>query len=34
MEQHGFKYTQLKAEKVDYLEQPFKGRILKFWRDL
>lgn len=34
MEQHGFKYTQLEAEKVDYLEQPFKGRILKFWRDL
>lgn len=30
----GFDYTQLIAQHVDYLDQPFKGRILKFWRDV
>ena len=34
MEEYGFKYTQLEAEHVDYLDQPFKGRILKFRRGL
>ncbi|MFT7235722.1 MAG: putative nicotinamide N-methyase [Methylophagaceae bacterium] len=34
MEDHGFEYTQLEAQHVDYLDHPFKGRILKFWRDL
>ena len=31
MAEYGFKYTQLPAEQTDYLDQSFKGRILKFW---
>lgn len=32
METHGFSYTHTKPEVTDYLEQPFKGHILKLWR--
>jgi predicted nicotinamide N-methyase len=31
MEEYGFKHTQLPAEQTDYLDQSFKGSILKFW---
>jgi predicted nicotinamide N-methyase len=32
MEKHGFQHMQTKPAHTDYLEQPFKGHILKFWR--
>jgi predicted nicotinamide N-methyase len=34
MEKYGFKCHQLQAEQTDYLDKVFKGRILKFCRDL
>jgi predicted nicotinamide N-methyase len=34
MEEYGFKSTQLEAEQTDYLDKEFKGRILKYWRDI
>lgn len=34
MDQYGFKCSQLEAEQTDYLDHAFKGRILKFCRDL
>jgi predicted nicotinamide N-methyase len=32
METYGFSYTHIKPAHTDYLEQPFKGHILKFLR--
>tara|TARA_R110000824_G_scaffold113028_6_gene262559 strand:- start:2636 stop:3334 length:699 start_codon:yes stop_codon:yes gene_type:complete len=32
METHGFRFSQEKPEHTDYLEKPFKGHILRFWR--
>ncbi|MBL1271644.1 MAG: histidine kinase [Oceanospirillales bacterium] len=32
METHGFSFSQEKPEHTDYLEKPFKGHILRFWR--
>lgn len=32
MQKYGFHYSQLHAEKADYLDHPFKGRILTFSR--
>lgn len=35
LEKHGFSYTHTKpAHTDDYLEQPFKGHILRFWRGI
>ncbi|VAW47868.1 SAM-dependent methyltransferase [hydrothermal vent metagenome] len=33
MQQYGYSYTVIKPEHTDYLDKPFKGHILKFWRD-
>ncbi|MGO1500759.1 MAG: class I SAM-dependent methyltransferase [Marinobacter sp.] len=33
METHGYSYTHTKPEDTHYLERPFKGHILRFWRD-
>ena len=33
MQQKGYHYTAIKPEHTDYLDQPFKGHILKFWRN-
>ncbi len=32
MQQYGYSYTAIKPEHTDYLDEPFKGHILKFWR--
>lgn len=29
---YGFEYTHTQPEHTDYLDEPFKGHILKFWR--
>lgn len=33
MQQYGYSYTAVKPEHTDYLDKPFKGHILKFWRN-
>lgn len=33
MEAHGYHHAHFKPENTDYLEKPFKGHILKFWRE-
>ncbi len=33
MHEYGYANSQEKPEHTDYLENPFKGHILKFWRD-
>jgi len=32
MQQYGYSHTMIKPEHTDYLDKPFKGHILKFWR--
>jgi predicted nicotinamide N-methyase len=32
MKQFGFEFVQIKPPKAEYLEQPYKGYILKYWR--
>jgi predicted nicotinamide N-methyase len=32
METHGYSFSQEKPEHTDYLDKPFKGHILRFWR--
>ncbi|MGO1463066.1 MAG: class I SAM-dependent methyltransferase [Marinobacter sp.] len=32
METHGYNYSHTKPQHTDYLERPFKGHILRFWR--
>lgn len=34
MEKHGFLNSQIESTNTNYLERPFKGHILKFWRNL
>lgn len=33
MSTYGFSNSHIRPDHTDYLEQPFKGHILKFWRD-
>ncbi len=33
MQQYGYRFTAVKPVHTDYLDKPFKGHILKFWRD-
>lgn len=33
MEEHGYSWSHDKPEETDYLEEPYKGHILRFWRD-
>jgi predicted nicotinamide N-methyase len=33
MEGYGFESKQIKPDNTDYLDQPFKGHILKYWRN-
>ncbi len=33
MQRKGYNYTAIKPDHTNYLDQPFKGFILKFWRD-
>jgi len=33
MENHGFECSHLKPAHTEYLEEPFRGHILAFWRD-
>lgn len=32
MEKYGFSYSHFRPENTEYLEKPFKGHILRFWR--
>lgn len=34
MEKHGFTHSHIKPDQTEYLEQPFKGHILRFWRGM
>lgn len=34
MEKHGFTHSHIKPAHTEYLEQPFKGHILRFWRGM
>jgi predicted nicotinamide N-methyase len=33
MKQFGFEYIQIKPQHTEYLEHPFKGVVLKYWRN-
>jgi predicted nicotinamide N-methyase len=33
METHGYSFSHEKPAHTDYLEKPFKGHIMRFWRD-
>lgn len=33
MQEFGYTHSQIKPDNTDYLDQPFKGHILKFWRE-
>lgn len=33
METHGYRYLHEKPANTDYLDKPFKGHIMRFWRD-
>ncbi len=33
MEKYGFSFSHFKPDNTDYLEKPFKGHILRFWRE-
>ena len=33
MERYGFSFSHFKPESTEYLEKPFKGHILRFWRE-